>query len=912
MEAAMHDQVNEAPIQTEALDYAADVCLVACSNLKTKEPSKARDIYEGLTFQLAKAYAERYSQRWLIISAKYGLLDPDQTIESYDLSLQNMTVAERKQWSDNIRRQIVELNLCGDKLVILAPGLYSRNLPDELLHSRFRKVEIPMTGLLGIGQFQKWLKIAIKRPTNQTDLDDKKDDVTSHVETIDFLEQLRPGGPWVLTAIDPDDGKIETITTHDANQVHEFVVKYNNKRNLYYSVNPTRKPMTSKAAKDDIAAIEYLLSDLDPKPDETAEVAKARYLAAIEVMKPEPTAIIDSGNGIQLLLKLVETIKLAKPTMVTDEKGKRKKVFPPIIADVENRTKLLMLTLGGNPGTQNIDRILRLPGTINLPNAKKRGEGRESCAAKLIRFNGATHRLEDFPAPTAASQTDKTDDDKAADRSGSNTFLDEEMLPADLLALIHDGVPDSEDRSKQFHHVVKRLKELGWSPGDIITLLGKYPGGIIRKYGLANYAKEVRRSFDKPDEAPPQDDQQQQQKSSIHATPFAWTDPTKVPQRQWLYKPHYIRQFLSVIISTGGVGKSSKLIAEALAMISNLALLNVMPDELLRVWYWNGEDPFDELQRRFAAAIKYYKLRPEDIGDRLFIDNGRKMPIVLAEQGKHGTKIATPIIEGVTATLIANKIDVLIIDPFVSCHRVIENDNGAIDLVAKSWAGIAEEANCAIMIAHHTRKPLAGGTGNMMSIDDGRGAGALLNAARPKRVLNNMTKDEAQNAGIDERYRRYHFRADNERSNLSPPAESADWFKLVSVDLENNPAFPGIPGMGGDEVGVVTAWEYPTVNMVRITIAAINAIQEKITANGPWRRDQRTRERWVGIPIASVLNIDLVSGQNKKQVTKYIETWLQSGLLKIEARPDPSVRHRDPVEFIIAGRPATALDEEGF
>jgi len=72
-----------------------------------------------------------------------------------------------------------------------------------------------------------------------------------------------------------------------------------------------------------------------------------------------------------------------------------------------------------------------------------------------------------------------------------------------------------------------------------------------------------------------------------------------------LYRPYYIRQFVSLTVSTGGVGKSSQLIVEALAMVSGKELLNTSTDgELLRVWYWNGEDPTEELQRRFAAAIK--------------------------------------------------------------------------------------------------------------------------------------------------------------------------------------------------------------------------------------------------------------------------------------------------------------------
>ena len=163
--------------------------------------------------------------------------------------------------------------------------------------------------------------------------------------------------------------------------------------------------MTSKAAKTDIAAIEYLLADLDPKKDETPEAAKTRFLSALDELKPEPTAIIDSGNGIQVLLKLAEPIMLAEPVIATNAKGKSEKVFPAetaaLITDVENRVKTLMETLGSVAGTQNIDRILRLPGTINLPNAKKLREGRTACPTKLIKFNGATCRLEDFPTATA-------------------------------------------------------------------------------------------------------------------------------------------------------------------------------------------------------------------------------------------------------------------------------------------------------------------------------------------------------------------------------------------------------------------------------------------------------------------------------------------------------------------------------
>ena len=115
---------------------------------------------------------------------------------------------------------------------------------------------------------------------------------------VSFLQQLRPDGPWVLTAITPD-GPIETITADTIIKIDTFVRKHNDVRNLYYSVNPTRGPVSKKAAKTDIAAIEYLLADLDPNDNESPEDAKTRYLNQLNGdFEPKPTAIVDSGNGM--------------------------------------------------------------------------------------------------------------------------------------------------------------------------------------------------------------------------------------------------------------------------------------------------------------------------------------------------------------------------------------------------------------------------------------------------------------------------------------------------------------------------------------------------------------------------------------------------------------------------------------
>ena len=70
--------------------------------------------------------------------------------------------------------------------------------------------------------------------------------------------------------------------------------------------------------------------------------------------------------------------------------------------------------------------------------------------------------------------------------------------------------------------------------------------------------------------------------ASTTATPFTWLDPAKIPPREWLYGEHYVRRYLSATLATGGVGKSSLSVVEALAMVSGKPLLGTAPKERLR------------------------------------------------------------------------------------------------------------------------------------------------------------------------------------------------------------------------------------------------------------------------------------------------------------------------------------------
>jgi hypothetical protein len=333
-------------------------------------------------------------------------------------------------------------------------------------------------------------------------------------EPVQFLEWLRPGGPWVLTAINPNIPGTKTITAMTAQAVDDFVRRYNGKWSIYYGVNPTRKLMDKKAAKIDIAQIEYALADLDPKDDETPEEAKTRYLEQFNgAFEPKPTAIVDSGNGIQCLWRWQDPIKLGNPIKGPDGRM----VFLPEdqakIADVEKRIEQIMLRLGSKAGTQNIDRILRLPGTTNVPNKRKRELGRVECPTRLIEFSSKSYGLDAFPkSPAAQSNAESSQaeagsdgEDARSDRAHASnddqaeTGSDQEDIHSertdtsndgdDLDDLIRNGCGQrfGGDRSRAVWRVVNEMLRLGWLPPAVTaTLLNKHNGISAHIYDQAD------------------------------------------------------------------------------------------------------------------------------------------------------------------------------------------------------------------------------------------------------------------------------------------------------------------------------------------------------------------------------------------------------------------------------------------
>jgi len=95
-----------------------DIGLVSCTKKKQDHPCPARELYAASAlFRKARAYCERHYDAWYILSAKYGLVHPDQVLEPYDVTLKRMPMADRRAWGRRVSEQLWQL---GDSHIFYA------------------------------------------------------------------------------------------------------------------------------------------------------------------------------------------------------------------------------------------------------------------------------------------------------------------------------------------------------------------------------------------------------------------------------------------------------------------------------------------------------------------------------------------------------------------------------------------------------------------------------------------------------------------------------------------------------------------------------------------------------------------------------------------------------------------------
>lgn len=226
-------------------------------------------------------------------------------------------------------------------------------------------------------------------------------------EAIDFLRWYIPNDSWTLVAIIPD-GKTETETFDpkkpgDAERCAAWIESRQGKRNLYYQVNKTRlvrtthkdgTPYESKPGKEHTLTLRALHVDLDPRAGEEPAEEYQRALKLLKAFNPPPSAIIASGGGVNALWKLAPRRDDDKRLEINGDVAKAQEL---------EAYNIQLEKVFQADHCHNVDRILRLPGTINLPTATKIKRGRKPTVAELIDFNDHVYTLDQFKAAPRAN-----------------------------------------------------------------------------------------------------------------------------------------------------------------------------------------------------------------------------------------------------------------------------------------------------------------------------------------------------------------------------------------------------------------------------------------------------------------------------------------------------------------------------
>jgi hypothetical protein len=114
--------------------------LVGCCGPNLAYPAPARELYTSPLFRLSRAYVEARTGQWFVLSARLGVVAPEQVIEPYDQVLSEMPRELREAWARNVSRDLLArcghksryLVLCGEDYASAVPAWASTEVLQPL------------------------------------------------------------------------------------------------------------------------------------------------------------------------------------------------------------------------------------------------------------------------------------------------------------------------------------------------------------------------------------------------------------------------------------------------------------------------------------------------------------------------------------------------------------------------------------------------------------------------------------------------------------------------------------------------------------------------------------------------------------------------------------------------------------
>lgn len=123
-------------------------------------PSRAADAYTGTLFTLNCAYAENFGNAWVVLSARYGFIEPDFWIPGpYDVTFNQKSTGS--MGSEALQRQVEDLQLARYGIVAGLGGVRYRDVITAAFAGSAVRLVFPFEGLT-IGRMLQATKRALE------------------------------------------------------------------------------------------------------------------------------------------------------------------------------------------------------------------------------------------------------------------------------------------------------------------------------------------------------------------------------------------------------------------------------------------------------------------------------------------------------------------------------------------------------------------------------------------------------------------------------------------------------------------------------------------------------------------------------------------------------------------------------
>jgi putative DNA primase/helicase len=303
---------------------------------------------------------------------------------------------------------------------------------------------------------------------------------------------------------------------------------------VYFGVNPR---VGKRGKKENVhyvtafhAEVDYGTDGYKKKPDfENYDEA----IKAITNFNPQPTLINLSGGGLHCYWMLSAPVK-------TDEIG---------VDELESVNKYFIKQLGGDKGTHNLDRVLRIPDTYNfkLPDNPRQ--------VRVVHKNGPVYDLDDFktfinteePKPKDTSSRKKSEPIKDESSSTWDGDIDKLAVSERIKDLIKNGKDGTySSRSEADQAVITALVHKGVSESDIKAIFEFYPDGIGDKYKDHNAPDDyLKHNIKKAEEFSNLTEEERQDplfiSGSLHKTDNGKYQLKIVPFQEYMNKKHMLK-----------------------------------------------------------------------------------------------------------------------------------------------------------------------------------------------------------------------------------------------------------------------------------------------------------------------------------------------------------------------------------